>query len=99
MFGRKGFAHAGVSWLNDVVDEFAAFIVADESALHSVNSDFLQVIERQAERRHGELEFLGHTGVAHEPIVGIQGDSEPALKEKLEGMFREAGGGAGVDIA
>src|SRR5580693_4169365 len=92
-------ADFGVAGLEDVVDEIAALVIGEECAFHGVDGEYFEVVEGQAKGVGGGLEFLGHGGVAHQAVVGIQRDAEFLLIESFEGMLGEAARGAGLHVA
>ena len=64
-------ADFGVAGLDNLVDEIYALVVRQKGALHGIDGDFFEVIERQTKGVRGGLEFLGHGRVAHQAVVGV----------------------------
>lgn len=71
----------------------------NEGALDRVNGDFFKIVNREVKGPHGDLKLLGHAGVAHEAVIGIDGDAEAGIKEDAEGVFLQGGSGSGVHVA
>src|SRR5580704_17434632 len=92
-------ANPGVSGLQRFVNEGDALVVGEERALHGIDRDFFEVINREAERFGGGFELFRHGGIAHEPVIGVERNPEFLLIENLERMLIEAWRGAGVYVA
>ena len=84
----EGSADFCVTRLDYGIDEIAPLVVGQKSAFHGIDGDFLEIIERQAERFLSRHEFLGHGRVAHQAVVGVEGNAKPFLIQNLERMFR-----------
>src|SRR5580658_1686357 len=97
--GRDRIAGSSVARLDQRIDDFAALLVRQESALHRVDCNFFKVIERQAEGIGCSFEFLGHGGIAHQAIIGVESNAKFLLIENPERMFGQAGSGSGMDVA
>src|SRR6266550_7474480 len=81
------------------VDVREALVVADERALHRVQRELLDVVEREAEDARETPELLRQRHVRHEPVVGVHGHTEPLLHELADRMLVERRDRAGVDVA
>ena len=97
--GLRGVAEFGVAGFDGGVDEVDALVVGEEGALHGIDGDFFEVVDGESVSFLCGLEFLGHAGVTHQAIVGIEGDAKFFLIEDFEGMLGEAARGTGVDVA
>src|SRR5438067_8846564 len=95
----QGAADLGVARLDYGVDEIATAVVGKKGALHRVDGDFLKVLQGQTKSILGSFEFLGHGGVAHQAVVGVQCYAKFLLIENFKGMLGKAAGGAGMNIA
>src|SRR6184192_3715675 len=69
------------------VDVREALVVADERALHRVQRELLDVVEREAEHARETPELLRQRHVRHEPVVGVHGHAEPLLHELADRML------------
>src|SRR5580692_5526734 len=95
----RGLTDLRVTRFDDRVDEVAALLVRQESTLHRIDRDLLEIIQGQPEGVRGSLEFLGHAGPAHQPVVGVERDAKLLLKKNLEWMLRQTLCSAGMHIA
>lgn len=80
------------------MDEVDAFVVGCETAFHGIGGHLFEVGEGEVEEVGREGEFLGHFGVAHEAVIGVEEDAEAGLVEDGKGVFFEIGAGSGVEI-
>ena len=92
------FANPGVTGFDRRIDEIAALLIWQESALHRVNGDLLEIIQSQPKGLRGRCEFLRHACAAHQPVVRVQRDAEFLLVKNPEGMFRQTRRGARVHV-
>src|ERR1700675_263989 len=60
-----------VTWPEYGIDEIAAFVIRQKRALHRVDGDDLEILQRQAKGFRCRLEFLGHGRIAHQAVVGV----------------------------
>ena len=58
------------------MDQGDAILVRSEAALGGIDRNFFEVTEGEIEILGGDREFLGHLGVAHEAVIGIEEHSE-----------------------
>ena len=91
VLGPKRFADSRIARLDSGINEVDTFLVGQKSAFHCVDRDFLKVVQRQSKGVRGGFEFLGHRGVAHQPIIGVQRDAEFFLVKNLEWMLGQLG--------
>ena len=76
-----------IAWLDDRINEIAALIVREKGTFHCVDGDFLEVVEREAKRFLTSREFLCHRRVAHQTVIGVEGDAKFLLIQNLERML------------
>ena len=82
-----------------VEDDLDALVVGSEGALDRIERELFQIGQTQVEQSGGEFGFLGHRGVAHEPVVGVEANAEAAAEEHAEGMLLKTRAGTGVEVA
>src|SRR4029077_15123970 len=92
-------ADLGVTRLDYGVDEIATPVIGQEGALHGVDSDLFEVLEVQSKGIRSGLEFFGHGGVAHQPVVGVEGDAKFLLIQNLKRMLGQAARSTSMDVA
>ena len=80
-------------------------MIASRSS-NGMNADFIalivnrsQVAPAVAERLDEPVHLLAHRGVAHQPVVGVDGDAEPQPGQQVERMLGDAVDRAGLHIA
>src|SRR5437773_4795043 len=81
------------------VDVREALVVTDERALHRVQRQLLDVVEREREGPRETPELLRQGHVRHESVVGVHGHAESLLHELTDRMLLERRDRAGVDVA
>src|SRR5271166_285349 len=96
---RRGLSNPGIARLDSRVNEIAALVIRQESALHRIDGDLLEIIDGQPKCIGRCFEFLSHARAAHQPVVGVEGDAKFLLIKNSERMFGQAGRGAGMDVA
>src|ERR1700690_983160 len=95
---RRRLANFGVPRLDHRVDEIAALAIRQKRALHCIDGDLFEIINRQTKCIRRGLELLRHAGAAHQPIIGIEGDAKFFLIKNLKRMLSKAGRRASMDI-
>src|ERR1700732_756282 len=89
----------GITRLDYGVNEIATLVIGQEGALHRVDSDLFEVLQGQTKGISSRLEFFGHGRVAHQPVVGVEGDAKFLLIQEFKGMFGQATCSACMDVA
>ena len=96
---RQPGADSGKAGFDGVEDDADAFVEWGERAFHGVEREFFEFGQAEVEQLGGEGGFLGHRGIAHQAVVGIEADAEAAAEEQAERMVFEAGAGTGMEVA
>src|SRR5437867_6495401 len=81
------------------IDVREALVVTDERALHRVQRELLDVVEREREGARETPKLLRQGHVRHESVVGVHGHAESLLHELTDRMLLERRDRAGVDVA
>jgi len=69
-----------------------------KSALHRVDRNPLEIVQRPAECVGTLGELACHRRVAHQAIIGVERYAESQSAEHADGMFRDRFAHSGVDV-
>src|SRR5258708_11457339 len=80
-------ADSRITGLDRGIDEIQSLFVRHECALHGIDRNLLEVIQRQTECFCGGFEFPAHCSTAHQSIVCVECDPEFFLVENAARML------------
>ena len=95
---KRCFPEIGKSREDTLVDETGPLFVAGKAALGGIHRHFFEISEAQAKDPRSNSELLGHFGITHQAIVGVEEDAESGFQKEREGVGLEVGTSSGVDV-
>jgi hypothetical protein len=96
---RKRGADSGITGLYRGVDEIDTPIIGQEGALHCIDGDLLEVVDRQPVGFRSRRELLAHRRVAHQSVIGVERNPKLLPEQDAEGVLLKAARSASMDVA
>ena len=96
---RKRGADSGVTRLDRGVDKIDTPIIGQEGALHCIDGDLLEVVDRQPVGIRSRRELLAHRSVAHQSVIGVERNPKLLPEKDPEGVLLKAARSARMDVA
>src|SRR6476469_5408981 len=76
----------GVTGLDHLVDQSEPLVKGDERALHRVHGEPLQIGPAVTERLSQQSELTTHAGIANQPVVGVDRNTEVQPSKQTDRM-------------
>lgn len=97
-FRERG-ADSGVTGLDGGVDEIDTPIIGQEGALHCIDGDLLEVVDRQPVGILSRRELLAHRRVAHQSVIGVERNPKLLPEQDPKGVLLKAARSASMHVA